>query len=142
MPDVGVHRKGELEFSDLLRRLREDLCEEIGAIGCFIGVVKAISREGEKVKFLSCEAAEDAAKKLQEIAAEIERKPNIKRVMIHHIVDQLTPGEDIVYVLVAGKKREGVFKVLPEIMNRVKTEVPIWKKEVTERREYWIHEPR
>ncbi len=140
MPDVGVHLKGEVDLPDLLRRLRGGLGEEVGAIGCFIGVVRAVSSEGEKVKLLSYEAAEDAAKKLQEIASEIERKPNIKRVMIHHIVDQLAPGEDVVYVLVAGKKREDVFKALPEIMDRVKTEIPIWKKEVTENREYWVHE--
>ncbi|MDI6884091.1 MAG: molybdenum cofactor biosynthesis protein MoaE [Hadesarchaea archaeon] len=140
MPDVGVHRKGEVDLPSLLVRLRKDLGEEVGAIGCFIGVVRAVSGGGERVKFLSYEAAEDAAKKLEEIAAEIEKRPNIKRVMIHHVVDQIAPGEDAIYVLVAGKRRREVFKALPEIMDRTKAEVPIWKKEITERREYWIHE--
>lgn len=142
MPDVGVHRKGEVDLPDLLRHLKEGLGGEVGAIGCFIGVVRAVSGEGEKVKRLSYEATEDATKELQEIAVEIERQPNIERVTIHHIVDQLAPGEDVVYVLVAGKKREDVFKALPEIMNKVKTKVPIWKKEVTDKREYWVHELR
>jgi len=139
MPDVGVHRRGEVDLPDLLRRLRKDLGEEVGAIGCFVGVVRAVSSGGKKVKYLSYEAAEDAAKKLEEIASEVERQPNIKRVMIHHVVDQLKPGEDAIYVLVTGKKREDVFKALPEVMDRVKKDVPIWKKEVTENGEYWIY---
>jgi len=139
MPNVGIHRRGEVVLADLLERMKEDLDEEVGAIGCFVGVVRAVSREGKKVRRLSYEAAGDADKKIEEIASEAEKQPNIKRVMIHHIIDQLTPGEETIYVLVAGKKREDVFKALPEIMNRVKTEVPIWKKEVTENGEYWIH---
>jgi molybdopterin synthase catalytic subunit len=139
MPNVGIHRRGKVTLTDLLERMKEDLDEEVGAIGCFVGVVRAVSREGKKVRHLSYEAAGDADKKLEEIASESEKQLNIKRVMIHHIIDQLAPGEDTIYVLVAGKKREDVFKALPEIMNRVKTEVPIWKKEVTESGEYWIH---
>lgn len=60
--------------------------------------------------------------------------------MIHHVIDELKPGEDAIYVLVAGQNRADVFAALPEIMNRVKKEAPIWKKEVTKTREYWIHE--
>lgn len=139
MPNVGIHRKGEVSLADLLEQIKEDLHEEVGAIGCFVGVVRAVSGEGKKVRHLSYEAAEDADKKLEEIASEAEKQPNVKRVMIHHIIDQLALGEDTIYVLVAGKKREDVFKALPEIMDRVKKEVPIWKKEVTENGEYWVH---
>ncbi len=140
MPDVGIHRKGEVDLPVLLKRLRGDLGKEVGAIGCFIGIVRGVSDGGEKVKFLSYESAEGAEKKLEEIAAEIEKRPHIKRVMIHHVVDQIAPGEDAIYVLVAGRGRKDVFKALPEIMDRVKAEVTIWKKEITERREYWAHQ--
>lgn len=138
MPDVCIHRKGEVTLAELLKRMREDLGEEVGAIGCFVGVVRAVSGEGKRVRHLFYEAAEDADKQLEEIASEFEKRPGIKRVMIHHIIDRLTPGEDTIYVLVAGKKRGDVFKALPEIMDRVKTGVHIWKKEVTENGEYWV----
>ena len=140
MPDVGIYSKGEVSLPDLFRKLRQDIGENVGAIGCFVGVVRGLSEEGERVKFLHYQSSEDAVKKLEQIAADIEKRPNIRRVMIHHIVDQVAPGEDAIYVLVAGHRRDDVFKALPELMNRVKAEVPIWKKEVTERREYWIHE--
>ena len=140
MPDVGIYSKGEVSLPDLFRKLRQDIGENVGAIGCFVGVVRGLSEEGERVKFLRYQSSEDAVKKLEQIAADIEKRPNIRRVMIHHIVDQVAPGEDAIYVLVAGHRRDDVFKALPELMSRVKAEVPIWKKEVTERREYWIHE--
>lgn len=140
MPDVGIHKKGEVDLPSLMRRLRENLSGEVGAIGCFTGVVRAVSSEGEKVKFLSYEAAEDVTKKLGQIAAEVEGRPGIKRVMIHHVVDQIAPGEDAIYVLVAGIRRAEVFRALPEIMDKIKSVAPIWKKEVTEKGERWPHE--
>jgi molybdopterin synthase catalytic subunit len=41
---------------------------------------------------------------------------------------------------VAGRHRGDVFEALPKIMDRIKSEVPIWKKEITETKEYWVHE--
>lgn len=140
MPDVGIHRKGGVDLPKLLKKLKRDLPKNAGAIGCFVGVVRGLSKKGEKVKFLRYEGSDDALKKLSKIAAKVEKRPNIQRVMIHHVVDELKPGEDAIYVLVAGHGRADVFAVLPEIMNRVKKEVPIWKKEVTQTREYWPHE--
>ena len=140
MADVGVHRKGEVDLSQLLARLRSDLGKEVGAIGCFVGVVRGVSSDGEAVKYLSYEGADEAIEKLEKIASEMERRLNVKKVMIHHVVDEVSPGEDAIYVLVAGVGRADVFKALPEIMDRVKTDVPIWKKEVTKGKERWGHE--
>ncbi|MEM2889866.1 MAG: molybdenum cofactor biosynthesis protein MoaE [Candidatus Hadarchaeum sp.] len=140
MPDVGVHRKGEVNFHGLLERLKASLDEEVGAIGCFVGVIRGVSLESESVKYLHYESAEDAVEKLEEIASDFERRPGIKRVMIHHVVDELSPGDDAIYVLVAGVRRAEVFRALPEIMDRVKKEVPIWKEEVTEKKRRWGHE--
>ncbi|MEM4187767.1 MAG: molybdenum cofactor biosynthesis protein MoaE [Candidatus Hadarchaeum sp.] len=140
MPDVGVHRKGEVNFHGLLERLKASLDEEVGAIGCFVGVIRGVSLESESVKYLHYESAEDAVEKLEEIASDFERRPGIKRVMIHHVVDELSPGDDAIYVLVAGVRRAEVFRALPEIMDSVKKEVPIWKEEVTEKKRRWGHE--
>jgi molybdopterin synthase catalytic subunit len=138
--DVGIHRKGEVDFPTLLERFRLGLGGSVGAIGCFVGIVRGISKEGEKIKSLRYEHSDEAVGKLEEIASDIERSPDISRVMIHHVIDELKPGEDAIYVLVAGKRRCEVFEALPKIMNRIKVEVPIWKKEVTETREYWVNE--
>jgi molybdopterin synthase catalytic subunit len=142
MADVGVHRKGEVNLPVLLERLRRGLSETAGAIGCFTGVVRGQSLEGGKVKHLSYEAAEEATQRLREIAEKVEKMPNVERVMIHHVVDELKAGDDAIYVLVAGIGRKEVFKALSDIMDLVKAEVPIWKKEATEKGERWAHEIR
>jgi molybdopterin synthase catalytic subunit len=140
LPEVGIHRRGEVDLPDLLRRLRQGLGGEVGAVGCFIGIVRGVSKEGEAVRSLCYESSDEALGKLEEIAADIEKSPNISRVMIHHVIDELKPGEDAIYVLVAGRHRGDVFEALPKIMDRIKSEVPIWKKEITETKEYWVHE--
>lgn len=135
-----MHRKGEVNFHDLLERMKASLDKEVGAIGCFVGVIRRVSLEGGSVKYLHYESAEDAVDKLGEIASDFERRPGIKRVMIHHVVDELSPGDDAIYVLVAGVRRAEVFSALPKIMDRVKKEVPIWKEEVTDKKRRWGHE--
>jgi len=140
MPDVGIHQKGGVDFSLLFQKLKRELGGKAGAVGCFVGVIRDTSKDGEKVKYLHYECAEEAIKELEQIAADIERLPGILRVMIHHVIDDLTPGEDAIYILVAGKHRAEVFSALPQIMDRVKTKALIWKKEVTETGEYWIQE--
>jgi molybdopterin synthase catalytic subunit len=143
MPHTGIHRKGEIDFFGLLSELRRNLPEDVGAIGCFIGVVRGVSDGKEKVVWLKYESAEeDAAKTLHNIAEDFEKREGIKKVMIHHIIDALKPGEDAIYVLVAGRGRKDVFRALEEIMDRVKVEALVWKKEVTESREYWSYEIR
>lgn len=143
MPHVGIHRKGEIDFLSLFSELRQDIPEDVGAIGCFIGVVRGVSEDREKVIWLKYESAEeDATETLRNIAEDFEKRRGIKKVMIHHIIDDLKPGEDAIYVLVAGQGRKDVFRALDEIMDRVKVEALVWKKEVTESREYWSHEIR
>ncbi len=140
MSEIGIHKKGEVDLSSLLARLRSGLSKDVGAIGCFVGVIRGASDEGKAVKYLHYETAEDALAKLEKIASDIEQLPKIKKVMIHHIVDQIAPGEDAIYVLLAGVRRSEVFKALSEIMDRVKREVPVWKKEIAEGKEQWGHE--
>ena len=138
MPDVGTHRKGEVDFFTLLRKLKSELKGKVGAIASFVGIVRGTSEGGEPVKHLHYECSEEAREKLEEIAADAERRPGISRVLIHHVIDDLKPGEDAIYVIVAGKHRAEVFAALPQIMDRVKAEAPIWKKEITETGEYWV----
>lgn len=138
MPEVGIHRRGEVDFPTLLGQFKHGLPEEAGAIGCFIGVVRGISSEGERVKLLRYECSEEISKKLEEIAADFEKKPGIYRVAIHHVIDDLEPGDEAIYLIVAGKHRSEVFSALEKLMDRIKYEAPVWKKEVYERGEQWI----
>ncbi len=141
MADSGTHKKGEITFSELLKNFKKDLGEEIGAISSFIGVVRKKSKKDGKVKKLHYESAENVEQELKEVAEEVERDiDGVSKIHIHHIIDDLEPGEEIIYVLVNGAHRDEAFQALPTVMDKVKSEVRIWKKESTEDDDYWIHE--
>lgn len=133
--------KGERSFSEILEDFKNRLKEEVGAVGTFIGLVRGEGKKGSKVEKLHYECADDAENDLENIAKEIEGElAGISEVAIHHIIDDLKPRDEIIYVLAAGKHRKEVFEALPRIMDKVKTEAKIWKKEITRDDEYWIHE--
>jgi len=138
MADVGIHRKGEVDTEKLVKKILIEKGKTVGAIGSFMGVVRSVSKKGGKVKFLNYENSDEAVKKLKKIAMDIEKEPGVWQVMIHHVVGKLKPGDIAIYVFVSGEHRHDVFSALPKIMYRIKKDVPIWKKEVTESRKYWV----
>jgi len=114
--------------------------KEAGAITCFIGIVRGRSK-GKKVKKLYFEAyKEQAEKSLTKISNDLRKKPGIVDVLIHHMTGTLKVGENIVFVVVAGKSRKNVFPVLAEAIERLKREAPIWKKEYAEKTAHWVSE--
>lgn len=136
-----IHSKDEVKFSSLLEEFEERVEGKAGAIGSFIGTVRKKGEKGGEVQKLHYERADEAQSDLEEIASEIEETiEGIEEVAIHHVVDDLEPGDEILYVLVGGEHRKEVFEALPEIMDRIKTDVRIWKKEITNEESYWMHE--
>ena len=82
---------------------------------------------------------------LEKICNDLQEKPGIVDVQIHHLLGEFNVGENLVYVSVAGSHRPEVFSVLQEAVERYKHEVPVFKKEqvvnnkgVTQ--EFWVSE--
>ncbi|MCX8170542.1 MAG: molybdenum cofactor biosynthesis protein MoaE [Candidatus Bathyarchaeota archaeon] len=130
---------------DDLNRLVNEIKEsssEIGAVIIFIGVVRGVGRDGGKVLSLEYEAYEDVAEKaLEKIIEDLKEKHGIIDAIIEHRVGLTNVGEDTVYALVASKHREEGFKSIIELIERLKHEVPIWKKEITDKGSQWIENP-
>jgi molybdopterin synthase catalytic subunit len=137
---VGVHPKGALTLQALIEEVRRGpQAHRIGCILTFTGVVRGVAKDGSKVLRLEYEAYPEAAEaKLEEIAEDLRRIPGVVDVRIHHFVGSLEVGEETVYVVVAAEHREEGFKALREAVERLKAEVPIWKKEHTEEGSYWV----
>jgi molybdopterin synthase catalytic subunit len=123
-----------------------ELFQKAGAIALFIGVARGETMKGEKVQKLTLEAYEEKANEvLKSICEDLNKKPGIVDVQIHHLLGEFNAGEDMVYVSVAGSHRTDVFPVLQEAVERYKKEAPVFKKEriiskdgsVTE---YWVSE--
>jgi molybdopterin synthase catalytic subunit len=146
---AGVHEKGTLSISNLLKNTRRKPdFHKVGAIAMFIGVVRGETRGGETVKELELEAYKEKADEvLRNICRELQAREGIVDVQIHHFAGKFQVGEELVYVLVAGSHRSQVFPVLEEAVERYKKEAPIFKKEtITDEKgvvkSYWVSERR
>jgi molybdopterin synthase catalytic subunit len=144
---IGIHKKGELTLSKLLKSVKERAgFRRAGAIATFVGVVRGETVDGENVEGLELQAYEEEANKvLGGICEDLKKREGVVDVQIHHFVGEFSVGEDLVYVAVAGAHREHVFGVLQEAVERYKSEAPVFKKEhvVDEKgtkESYWVSE--
>lgn len=144
---ASVHKKGEFSVLDLIKNTMEsDNYSKAGAIAQFIGVVRGETVNGDKVQKLKLEAYEEKANEvLISICKELSRRKGIVNVQIHHLLGEFQVGDDLVYVSVAGSHRTDVFPVLFEAVERYKSEVPVFKKELITnldgiQKEYWVSE--
>lgn len=138
--DVGIHLGDPLSLQDLIEEVKKGpQAHRIGCILTFTGVVRGIAHDGSKVVKLDYEAYTEVAKtKLEEIVRDLKRMRGVVDVKVHHFIGSLSVGEDIVYIVVAAEHREEGFKALREAVERLKSEVPIWKKEYTTTSSYWV----
>lgn len=125
----------------LIKKARKNpKIRKAGAIGTFSGIVRELAGE-EKTSRLEFEKYEpEASKVLDRIQDKIKQKEGILEVLIHHKTGVIEAGEDIVYIVIASAHRTELFPALSEAIERVKAEVPIWKKEFTEKEEFWVHD--
>ncbi len=113
-----------------------------GAIATFTGRVRAKdSPEDARTEQLSFEKYESVAEqRLAAISQELTDREGVFEVLMHHRVGLIDDGEDIVFVVVLAGHREEAFRTVEDGINRLKDEVPIFKKETTTDEEFWLHE--
>ncbi len=95
----------------------------------FLGTVRDHSRAGE-VTGLTYEAWEEmAVKRLEELGAEMFEKWPLQKVALLHRTGDLGVGEVSVIVASSSAHRAEVFEACRYGIERLKEDVPIWKKE-------------
>lgn len=111
-----------------------------GAIVLFLGTVRDNSEAG-KVDRIEYEAYEPMAeKRLEATEAEVRRRwPATKNVKIVHRVGGLSIGDVSVAVAVSSPHRAEAFEACRHAIEKIKREVPIWKRErLADGREKWV----
>jgi len=93
---------------------------KVGMILCHNGVVRSTSRDGRPVSELTVSVNRPL---LQNIMDDIRQRPGIVEALAEIWEGALYPGEDVMFVVVAGDFRENVFAALMDAVNRIKTEV-------------------
>lgn len=139
---IGLHSRGEVNLEQIIQGIRKHAeSARAGALVTFVGIVREgpVGHSAGRVRFLEYEAFEEVAiHKLQELRDDLAKREGIVDVSIHHVVDRLQVGEESLIVAVLGTHRRFAFPVLEEAVERVKKEIPIWKKEITSDDAYWV----
>jgi molybdopterin synthase catalytic subunit len=101
-----------------------------GGMAFFIGTTRTPS-DGRDVSHLEYEAyAPMALKKMEEIVDDAGRRWPIVAACAVHRVGRVDPGEASVLVAVSAGHRAAAFEACRFLIDEIKKEVPIWKKEV------------
>ena len=132
-----------ITVEELTERVREAPGEErSGAIATFTGRVRAKDApEDDRTSHLAFEKYEGVAReRMDAISEELTERPGVFEVLMHHRTGVIEAGEDIVFVVVLAGHREEAFRTVEDGINRLKDEVPIFKKETTETEEFWVHQ--
>jgi molybdopterin synthase catalytic subunit len=116
--------------------------EYSGAIATFTGRVRPKDGEDDpRTTALEFEKYEGVAEgRMRTIEAELESREGVLDVRLHHRTGRIEAGEDIVFVVVLAGHREEAFRAVEAGINRLKDEVPLFKKEVTEEETFWVHQ--
>ncbi|WP_266078822.1 molybdopterin synthase [Haladaptatus caseinilyticus] len=124
------------------RAKRSPNAERSGAIATFTGRVRAKDSDDDTpTESLEFEIYDGVAQtKLNTIRDELETRDGVFTVLLHHRTGVIEYGEDIVFVVVLAGHREEAFRTVEDGINRLKAEVPIFKKEVTTDEQFWVHE--
>jgi len=129
-------------LNSLIRRVKKsDDSPKAGAVSTFTGRVREENLEDARTTRLEYEKYEGVAdERMAAIREDLESREGVYRVAMHHETGVVEAGEDAVHVVVLAGHRDEAFRAVEDGINRLKDEVPIFKKEVTEDGEFWVHD--
>ena len=109
--------------------LRQRCVRELGAVATFIGLVRDRDH-GEAVTGLHLEHYPGMTEQsIEKIVSGAGVRWPLLDVLVVHRVGELAPGDQIVFVQVASGHRAAAFAAAEYIMDYLKTDAVIWKRE-------------
>lgn len=106
---------------------RPDFADNVGMILTHNGVVRNWSRN-DRSKVIGLEVTPDIDK-IEALRQEYLKKDGIWEIVVEPHTGTFQPGDDLLFILVAGDIRENIKPVLAELLDRIKAET-ITKKEI------------
>ncbi len=119
-----------LDVPALLAAVADPAC---GAQAVFLGTVRDHNdpQDGREVVAIEYSAyARMAEEVLERIATELEAAAPGLRVALCHRIGRLAVGEASIAIVAASPRREAALGAIREALERVKSEAPIWKREI------------
>ena len=118
-------RRFRMDINKTLQELkaRPGFTEHVGMMLVHNGVVRGWSRN-DRSPVTSVDITPDR-KKMAAIVAEMEQRPGIFAIVADAEEGLLKPGDDVLFLVVAGDIRENVKAVFAELLDRIKAEAVI-----------------
>lgn len=111
--------------------------EALGGLVTFTGTVRSVS-QGRRVLRLEYEAYRPMAERvLAAIGQEVGAAHGAALAVVHR-VGVLLPGQAAVVIAAAAAHRAPAFRACEECLERLKHDVPVWKREVFEDGSEWV----
>ncbi len=101
-----------------------------GGVALFLGTVRDHSEAGKVVELDYQSYVDMAERNLREIEKEVLRKWPVKKIKIVHRIGRLRVGEVSVAVALSTPHRAEAFEACRYAIDRIKRDVPIWKREM------------
>ena len=106
---------------------------DIGAHNIFLGQVRADEINEKTIRSIQYTAYKDMAnQKFHEIREAAFSKFNLSCMHIYHSLGEVKVGEICLFVFVSSPRRKEVFKALEYVVEEIKTDVPVFGKELFE----------
>lgn len=104
-----------------------DFADKVGMVLVHNGVVRGWSRTSTHT--VTAVRVTPDRNRINEICHELSTRPGIFRILADAAEGDLAPGDDVLFLVVAGDIRENVKVVFAELLDRIKTEA-VTKKEL------------
>jgi len=126
--------ESDLDTEKLKKKLNFEGC---GAIVSFVGITRDLE-DGEKVLRLEFDAWRDQLiPTLKKIAERCKEEFEVTGIAMAHRVGIVEPLENIVAIHVCSPHRKEAFLACSNLIDELKIQAPLWKKEVTESGSIW-----
>ncbi len=110
---------------------------EIGGHSIFLGQVRADSIDNKKVASIEYTTYEEMAlEKMHTIREDIFAKYDLICMHVYHSLGKVAAGEISLFVFTSSAHRKAAIDACEEIVERIKTELPVWGKELFEDESY------
>ena len=120
----------EFTYAPIVAPLPQFASKEIGAVVEFSGLGRELEN-GQKISGLHYEAHEGMARKeLEKIFYELAGRHPCEEIYFSHRLGFVPVGEASLFIRIATQHRQAALTLMAELIDRLKTDVPVWKSSV------------
>ncbi|XP_022649598.1 molybdopterin synthase catalytic subunit-like [Varroa jacobsoni] len=116
---------------DISEGLAQVTAVDCGAVSMFLGTTRSDVIDGDIVSSLIYEAYDAMAlKEMQKLCEEVRNTYSIKHIVLLHRLGRIPVKEASVMIVCSGRHRQDTLRSTEWLINKLKSRVPIWKREV------------